>query len=101
LLTGNIRYSVPREQTTDKYNEFAGISFSYAIFNDGKRYAYMQAVSNNLKIVSEELRDTANNLKARTIELYNNLTDAYELVALKTQYLNDTKLHSESRQKNT
>ncbi len=61
----------------------------------------MQAVSNNLKIVSEELRDTANNLKARTIELYNNLTDAYELVALKTQYLNDTKLHSESRQKNT
>ncbi|OEG70918.1 hypothetical protein ATZ36_00545 [Candidatus Endomicrobiellum trichonymphae] len=96
LLTGNIRYSAPSEQqTTDKHNEFAGISFSYTIFNGGKRYAYMQTVSNNLRIASEELKNTVNNLKARAIELYNNLTDAYELVALKTQYLNATKLHSE------
>jgi outer membrane protein TolC len=96
LLTGNIRYSAPSEQTPDKkYNEFAGISFSYTIFNGGKRYAYMQTVSNNLRIASEELKNIVNNLKARAIELYNNLTDAYELVALKTQYLNATKLHSE------
>jgi outer membrane protein TolC len=95
LLTGNIRYFYPSEQTTDKHNNFAGISFFYTIFNGGKRYAYMQTASNNLKIASEELKNTVNNLKARAIELYNNLIDAYELVALKTQYLNATKFHSE------
>jgi outer membrane protein TolC len=94
-LTGNIQYSGPSGQTTDKWNKSAGISFSYTIFDGGKRYAYMQTVSNNLKIASEELKNTINNLKARAIELYNNLTDAYELVALKTQYLNATKLHLE------
>ncbi|OEG71549.1 hypothetical protein ATZ36_14090 [Candidatus Endomicrobiellum trichonymphae] len=94
-LTGNIQYSGPSGQTTDKWNKSAGISFSYTIFDGGKRYAYMQTVSNNLKIASEELKNTINNLKARAIELYNNLTDAYELVALKTQYLDATKLHLE------
>ena len=94
LLTGNIRY--PSEHTTDKCNKFTGgISFSYTIFNGGKRYAYMQTVSNNMKIASEELKNIANNLKAEAIELYNNLTNAYELVALKTQYSNVTKLLSE------
>jgi outer membrane protein TolC len=94
LLTGNIRYSFLSDQI-DKYNKFEGISFSYTIFNGGKRYAHMQTVSNNLKIASEELKNTINNLKAGAMELYNDLIDAYELVALKTQYLNATKLHSE------
>ncbi|GHT04382.1 hypothetical protein AGMMS5026_03700 [Endomicrobiia bacterium] len=89
-LTGNIRYCGPSEQETT-----VGILFSYTISNVGKRYAYMQTVSNNLEIASEELKNIANNLKAEAIEHYNNLTNAYELVALKTQYLSVTKLLSE------
>jgi outer membrane protein TolC len=94
-LTGNAQYSVPSWQTNGKWNKYAGLSFSYTIFDGGKRCASTQIVSNNLKIASEELKNTINNLKARAIELYTNLTNAYELVALKTQYLNAAKLYSE------
>jgi outer membrane protein TolC len=94
-LTGNAQYSVPNWQTNGKWNKSAGLSFSYTIFDGGKRCASAQIVSNNLKIASEELKNTINNLKAKAIELYINLTNAYELVALKTQYLNAAKLYSE------
>jgi outer membrane protein TolC len=94
-LTGNIQYSVPSGQTSDKWDKFAGISLSYTIFDGGKRYTSMQIISNNMKIASEELKNTVNNLKAKAIELYINLTNAYELVALKTQYLSAAKLYSE------
>jgi outer membrane protein TolC len=94
-LTCNIQCSVPSGQTIDKWNNSAGISFSYTIFDGGKRYASMRIASNNLHVASEELKNTFNNLKAKAIELYTNLTNAYELVALKTQYLNAAELYSE------
>ncbi|MDR0800528.1 MAG: TolC family protein [Endomicrobium sp.] len=81
--------------TADNQNMTAGISLSFPIFTGGKRYSNTQIFSNNLKIASEELKNIANSLKAEAVKHYNNLTSAYELVAVKTQYLNTTKLQAE------
>ncbi|GHT15416.1 hypothetical protein AGMMS49573_01760 [Endomicrobiia bacterium] len=94
-LTGNIQLKSRSLRSLLFSQWLPSLKISYTIFNGGKRYAYMQTVSNNLKIASEELKNIANNLKAEAIEHYNNLTNAYELVALKTQYLSVTKLLSE------
>ncbi|BAV58619.1 TolC family protein [Candidatus Endomicrobiellum trichonymphae] len=94
-LTGNIQLKSRSLRSLLFSQWLPSLKISYTIFNGGKRYAYMQTASNNLKIASEELKNIANNLKAEAIEHYNNLTNAYELVALKTQYLSVTKLLSE------
>ncbi|GHT22489.1 hypothetical protein AGMMS49953_01410 [Endomicrobiia bacterium] len=94
-LTGNIQLKSRSLRSLLFSQWLPSLKISYTIFNGGKRYACMQTASNNLKIASEELKNIANNLKAEAIEHYNNLTNAYELVALKTQYLSVTKLLSE------
>ncbi|MCA6080312.1 MAG: TolC family protein [Endomicrobium sp.] len=83
------------KQIVCKQNMAAKISLSFKIFTGGERYSKTQIASNNLKIASENLKNTANLLKAEAVKYYNSLLDAYELVAVKTQYLSATKLQAE------
>lgn len=53
----------------------------------------MQIVLNNLEITFKELKNIMNDLKVKAMELYPNLTNAYELVALEMQYLTAAKLY--------
>ncbi|MDR3112072.1 MAG: TolC family protein [Elusimicrobiota bacterium] len=71
------------------------LTSTYSIFNGTARYAEFQIASNLLKISLENLKNTVNSLKSCAIENYNSLQDAYEIVAVISQYLKASELQSE------
>jgi len=73
----------------------AGISISYMLFNGGQRYADIKLSKNLSQIADENLKDTANALKAKAVAGYNSLTDYYESAVVSEHYLKASSLQAE------
>jgi len=64
-----------------------GLSLSYTLFNGGARIADVKTAANAAQIAQENLKNTANSLKAKAVSNYNSLADYYENVAVREHYL--------------
>lgn len=88
-----------KEWAPDKQSWDLGLSLSYNLFNGGKKYADIKSASNQMKIVQETMKNTANRLKAQAVSHYNSLIDAYENISVRELYLNASKLQAEISQR--
>ena len=79
----------------DKRGWNAGISVTYLLCNGGQRNADLQTSKNLSQIAEENLKDTANSLKAKAVANYNSLTDYYENVSVREHYLKASSLQAE------
>jgi outer membrane protein TolC len=92
-IDGNIMRS--NKCSTDTESWTAAIKVSFPFFDGGKNYNNVKTASNNLKIASETLRDTINELKAEAVKRYNDLIDAQEAVETEAYHLSALKLQAE------
>jgi outer membrane protein TolC len=79
----------------EKENWTASITLSYPLFTGGRRYFDSRIASNHLKMVSEELKNIVNSLKAKAVGVYNGLVDAVEIIEVRKISLNASKLEAE------
>ncbi|MDR0724270.1 MAG: TolC family protein [Endomicrobium sp.] len=93
-LSGNVNKNdyhwVPETQ-----NWTAVLTVSYPLFSGGKRYRDVKIASYQAKIASYKLTSTTTFLKLKAIENYNDLVDAYQIIAAKTFYVEAAKLQAE------
>ncbi|MDR1418179.1 MAG: TolC family protein [Endomicrobium sp.] len=93
-LSGNVGKNgfhwVPEAQ-----NWAARLTVSYPLFTGSKRYRDVKIASNQAKVASYKLTNKVSYLKSKAIENYNDLLDACKVIAIRTFYVEASKLQSE------